>query len=179
MELRDKKVAILAEDQYEDLELWYPRLRLQEAGATVTIVGAEAGARYTSKHGYPVTADAAATDLDGGSFDAVVVPGGYAPDHMRQHEGMVALVRDANDAGRVVAAICHGGWVLASAEVLEGRRVTGYASIKDDLRHAGAEFVDDEVVRDGNLITSRQPADLPAFCRELIQAIREHAWAGV
>jgi len=169
--LEGKRIAVLVEDLYEDLELWYPVLRLREAGAEVVVVGPEAGKTYESKHGYPARADIAAADASGGDFDALVIPGGYAPDRMRRHEAMVRLVREAHDAGRPVAAICHAGWMLVSAGVLRGRTVTGFFAIRDDLVNAGASYVDREVVRDGNLITSRTPEDLPAFCREIVGAL--------
>lgn len=172
-ELQGCRVAVLVEDQYEPLELWYPVLRLREAGAEVVVVGPEAGQTYRSKDGYPVRADAAAADVRADDFDAVVIPGGYAPDRMRRHEAMVRLVREAYQQGKVVAAICHAGWMLAEADVIRGRTVTGFHSIKTDLVNAGARYVDQEVVRDGNLITSRVPSDLPAFLRTLIAALRE------
>jgi protease I len=120
-----------------------------------------------------VTVDAAADQVKGTDFDAVVIPGGYAPDLMRRSAAMIRLVREAFDAGRVVAAICHAGWVLCSAGVLRGKTATGFFSIKDDMVNAGARFVDQEVVTDGNLITARKPDDLPAFCRELIAALEK------
>ncbi|MHB0958509.1 MAG: type 1 glutamine amidotransferase domain-containing protein [Pirellulaceae bacterium] len=171
MELQRKKVAILVEQLYEDLELWYPYYRLKEAGAEVVIVGPKARETYPSKHGYPAKSDQAADDVSAGDFDAVVIPGGYSPDHMRRSKAMVRLVRDMDAQGKTIAAICHGGWMLCSADVLKNRRVTSYSSIKDDVTHAGAQWVDEEVVEDGNLITSRQPADLPAFMRAVVQAL--------
>ncbi len=171
MDLSGKRIAVLVEDQYQEQELWYPVYRLREAGATVQIVGPEAGRTYASKHGYPVKTDVAAADVSGRDFDAVVIPGGYSPDLMRRHAAMVGLVRDAFDAGRIVAAICHAGWMLASAGVLRGRRATCFFSIKDDLANAGATYVDEPVVRDGNLITSRQPDDLPRFLPAIIEAL--------
>jgi protease I len=172
MDLKGMHIAVLAEDLYEDLELWYPALRLREAGADVAIVG---GGRdiYKSKHGYPVKADAPAEQINVADYDAVIIPGGFSPDLMRRHQAMVDLVRDAFERGKVVAAICHGGWMLASANILRGRRVTGFYSIKDDLVNAGASFEDREVVRDGNLVTSRKPDDLPAFCRTIVEALLE------
>jgi protease I len=170
---RARKVAILVENLYEDLELWYPVLRLREAGAEVKLVGPEAGQTYASKHGYPAKADVSAGQVRGADFDAVVIPGGYAPDHMRRHPAMVELVRDASRAGRLVAAICHGGWVLISAGVVRDRRLTGFFAIRDDLVNAGACYEDREVIRDGNLVTSRTPADLPAFCRTILEALDE------
>lgn len=173
MELRGRRVAVLAETLYEDLELWYPILRLQEAGAEVVVIGPRAGETYSSKHGYPVRADLSAAEARADDFDALIIPGGYAPDHMRRHPEMISLVRQVHDQGKIVAAICHAGWMLASANVVQGRTVTGYFSIKDDLVNAGARYVDEEVVRDGNLITSRFPGDLPAFLREIVGALRE------
>jgi len=172
MELEGKLVVILAEQLYEDLELWYPLLRLREAGATVQVAGGGKDS-YQSKHGYPVTVDKNAEKIKVKDLAALIIPGGYAPDHMRRHPAMVKLVREAAEQGKIVAAICHGGWMLASAEVISGRKVTGFYAISDDLRHAGAEYVDQEVVRDGNVITSRIPDDLPAFCREIIAALKE------
>lgn len=169
-ELHGKRVAILVENIYEDLEFWYPYYRLKEAGAEVVVVGSGAES-YQSKHGYPAKADTAADKVSAAEFDGVIIPGGYAPDHMRRHPAMVKLVREAVEQGKVVAAICHAGWMLASAGVLRGRTVTGFFSIKDDLINAGANYVDREVVRDGNIITSRFPADLPAFMRETIAAL--------
>lgn len=170
MQLRDKTIAVLAEQQYEELELWYPVLRFREAGAKVEIVGA-GKERYESKNGYPVMVTVQADQVQGAGFDAVIIPGGYAPDHMRRHVPMVNLVKEAVAAGKIVAAICHGGWLLCSARCIEGRQVTGFFAIRDDLENAGATYVDAEVVRDGNLITSRTPTDLPAFCRAIIEAL--------
>jgi protease I len=171
MLLKGKSVAVLVEDIYEDLELWYPVYRLREEGADVALVGPEAGKVYASKHGYPATADRAASEVSAAEYDAVIIPGGYSPDRMRRHPEMVALVADATRDGKTVAAICHGGWMLCSADVLRGRRVTSFFAIRDDMVHAGAEWIDDEVVRDGNLVTSRTPDDLPAFLRSVIDAL--------
>lgn len=170
MELEGRKVAILAEDLYEDQELWYPYYRLKEAGARVHVVGPKVGS-YSSKHGYPVQARKAAGDVQADAIDAVIIPGGYAPDRMRRHKDMVRLVREAAEKDKVVAAICHAGWMLASADVIRGRTVTGFFAIRDDLVHAGGNYVDEEVAVDGNLITSRKPDDLPAFCRAIIRAL--------
>lgn len=171
MELKGKRIAILAEDLYQDLELWYPLLRFREAGAEVSVVGSGRAKEHTGKFGYPVVVDKSAQEVSADQFEAVVIPGGYAPDHMRRYPAMVSLVRDAALKGKVVAAICHGGWMLASAQVLKGKTVTSFFAIKDDLVHAGANFVDVEVAVDGNLITSRKPEDLPAFCRAIIAAL--------
>jgi protease I len=173
MELDGKHIAILAEDHYEDLELWYPLIRMREAGADVNVVGMPGVESYKSKHDYPVPVDVAATEMSAGKVDAVIVPGGYAPDRIRRHRAMLDLVRSAFDQGKVVAMICHAGWVPISAGIVEGKRVTSVSAIKDDLVNAGAVWVDAEVVRDGNLISSRHPGDLPAFCREIIRALKE------
>ncbi len=173
MELTGYRIAILAENEYEDTELWYPYYRFQEAGADVTVVGSGSAKSFTSKHGYPVRADADISSVRAEDFDAIVVPGGWSPDYMRRTPKMIDLVRDAANQGKVIAAICHGGWVLISAGIVRGRTVTGFRSIRDDLVNAGAVYVDQEVVRDGNLITSRQPSDLPAFCRTTIATLVE------
>lgn len=165
-----KSVAILVEDLYQELEVWYPLLRFREAGLQVVVVAPERR-EYTSKLGYPVLADTTMTEVSGDDFSAVIIPGGYAPDRMRRYPEMVNLVRDADQAGKIVAAICHGGWMLASAGILRDRTVTCYFAIRDDLIHAGARYVDQEVVRDGNLITARKPDDLPAFCRSILEAL--------
>ena len=164
-------MAVLAENMYEDLELWYPLIRLREAGAQVSVVAPSAGAVYKSKHGLEVKADLSAEAAKAKQFDAVVIPGGFAPDYMRRSEAMVKFVRDANDEGKVVAAICHAGSMLVSAQVLKGKTVTCFKSIKDDVTNAGGKYVDKPVVKDGNLITSSVPDDLPAFCREIISAL--------
>ncbi len=169
--LEGKNVAILVEDIYEDPEFWFPFFRLKEAGATVTVVAPERGKTYTSKHGYPVESEKSAEEVKAEAFDAVIIPGGYAPDRMRRHAAMVSLVREAYHQNKVVAAICHAGWMLASADVVQGKNVTCFYSIKDDMVHAGANYKDAEVVVDGNLITSRKPDDLPAFCQALISAL--------
>ncbi|GAU07633.1 type 1 glutamine amidotransferase domain-containing protein [Desulfoplanes formicivorans] len=172
MELKGKRIIILIENMYNEFEFWYPYYRLQEAGVQVVVVGA-GESRYTSKFGIPVTPDEEVNNLKMADFDGVVIPGGYAPDIMRRHPAMVQLVRDAHDAGKIVAAICHAGWMLASANILANRRVTSFFAIKDDLIHAGAHWTDEPVVRDGNLITSRKPDDLPAFMRTILEALAQ------
>lgn len=171
MKLQGKRIAILSENMYQEMELWVPYYRLKEEGAEVKVIGAGGAKSYTSKHGYPVNVDVQADQVSAVEFDAVVVPGGYAPDVMRRHPAMVKLVSEAAQQGKVVAAICHAGWMLVSAGVLSGRKATSFFSIKDDLVAAGANWVDAEVVVDGNLITSRKPDDLPAFCRTIVQAL--------
>lgn len=167
-----KRVAILVENDYQDQEVWVPLYRLREEGYETVVVGTGAS-QYLSKYRYPIQAEIAASRARSEEFAGVVIPGGWAPDRLRQDPAVLKLVRDLFEARRVVAAICHAGWVLASAGIARGRRLTAYQAIRDDMIHAGADFVDAEVVRDGNLITSRKPDDLPAFCREIIKALKE------
>lgn len=171
MNLQGKRVVILAEKSYEDLELWYPKLRLEEARAEVVIAGTGESA-YTSKHGYPVEVDANIGDLDPGDFDGVVVPGGWAPDYLRRHEEVTSFVAALDRAGKMVAAICHGGSVLVSAGILSGRQLTSVTAIRDDLINAGATWVDAETVVDRNLVSARRPDDLPAFLPAIIAVLR-------
>lgn len=173
--LKGKRVAVLVEKFYEDLELWYPVLRLREAGCTVSIVGPKAGETYASKHGYPAKADTSAAEVKASDFDAVVIPGGYSPDHMRRCAPMVSLVTEAAKQGKVLAAICHGPWMLCSARCLKGRKVTGFFAIRDDVENAGGIWQDAAVVRDGNLVTSRTPDDLPDFMKGIFAALGEPA----
>src|SRR2546429_1881969 len=171
MKLEGKRIALLAANMYQEMELWVPYYRLREEGAEVKVIGAGGAKSYTSKHGYPVNVDVQAEAVSAVEFDAVVVPGGYAPDVMRRHAAMVKLVREAHQQGKVVAAICHAGWMLVSAGILKGKRATSFFSIKDDLVAAGTNWVDAEGVVDGNLITSRKPDDLPAFCPPIISPL--------
>ena len=172
-ELKGKKIAVLAADLYEDTELWYPYYRMKEAGAEVKIVGTASSAdSVQSKYGYPANIDLRASEISSDEFDAVIVPGGYAPDKLRRCTATLDFVRRLFEQGKVVSAICHAGWVLVSANVLEGKRATSVSAIKDDMVNAGAEWIDEEAVVSGNLITSRSPADLPAFCRETIKALK-------
>jgi protease I len=173
MRLKGKKAALLVEEIYNEFEVWIPYYRLKEEGVDVTVVGSGTASTYHGKYGIPIKADKKAADVTAAEFDAVVIPGGYAPDKMRIHPEMVALVRDAVAGGKVVACICHGGWMLVSAGVLKGKRATSYIAIKDDMVNAGALWEDSELVRDGNLITSRKPEDLPAFCRAMVEAMEE------
>jgi len=179
MNLSGKRAVVFAENLYNEFELWYPVYRLRGTGMTVEIVGTGSASTYTSKHGLPVQVDASADQINVKDVDVVVIPGGYAPDMLRRYPAVLKLVRDAFNAGKVVAAICHAGWVLASAEILKGRKVTSVAAIKDDMVHAGAAWVDQEVVQDGNLITSRKPEDLPAFTDAIIAAVGGGEVAGL
>jgi protease I len=171
MELNGKRVAVLIEQQYQEMEVWYPVYRLREAGCQVTLVGPEAGTAYPSKLGYPAKSDKAAKDVSAADFDGIVLPGGFAPDFIRRNEPMLTLVRAMAQQGKVLAAICHGPWVLCSTTALRGKKATCFFAIKDDVINAGAKYVDEEVVVDGNVITSRKPDDLPAFVVAIMQAL--------
>ncbi len=166
-----KKVAVLVEENYQVLEVWYPYLRLREAGIKTLLVGTGRGT-YKSKEGYPAQEEIAITKAKSDDFDAVVIPGGYAPDFLRRYPEVNNFVREMFNQKKIVASICHGGWVLVSAGILKGKSATCFSAIKDDLINAGAKFIDQEVVVDSNLITSRNPYDLPAFCREIIKQLK-------
>ena len=164
-----KKIAVLVADMFEDNELFYPYYRLQEEGFKVVLVGADKGVAYQSKHGAPAVSEIASSEAVADDFDAVVIPGGYSPDKMRTSQETVRFVKDMNTKKKLIAAICHGPWmVISGCGDLNGRTLTGYFSIKDDIINAGAKYVDEEVVVDGNLITSRTPKDLPAFAKAII-----------
>jgi deglycase len=173
MELANVRACVLVEQQYQEMEVWYPVYRLREAGCRVTLVGPEAGQSYPSKLGYPCKSDRAAGDVAAGDFDVLVIPGGFAPDYLRRHDAILKLVGAMAEQGKVVAAICHGPWVLCSTQALKGKKATCFFAIKDDVINAGATYVDAEVVRDGSLITSRRPDDLPAFLQAILQAAKE------
>jgi protease I len=158
-------------DIYEDLELWYPKLRLIEAGYTVVVAGDHANATYAGKHGYPCRSDAAIADMQEADFDGLLIPGGFMPDKLRRDPKVLELVRQFHDRKKLVAAICHGGWIPISAGIYRGARVTGSLGIKDDLVNAGATFIDAPVVVDRNLVSSRKPDDLPAFCLGMLNVL--------
>lgn len=171
MELAGKNVLILIGPDFEDREVFYPYYRFQEAGATVKTAGI-GEKTYKGKYGVPIEVDGSCEDFANQKWDAVVVPGGWAPDKIRANKAALEIVRKTLKEGSVVAAICHAGWVLASADVVNGKTVTSFKNIADDLKNAGAKWVDQEVVVDGGLVTSRTPADLPAFCREAIKLVK-------
>lgn len=170
--LDEKKVLILVERDFQDLELFYPKYRFIEEGATVKVAGAGEQS-YKGKYGITVNVDGNIEDFAPEDFDAVIIPGGWAPDFMRRSKAMVDFVRKMAQQGKVVAAICHAGWMLASANIIKGKTVTCFEAIKDDVVNAGAKFVDKPVVVDGDIITSRKPDDLPDFCKEIIRKLKE------
>jgi protease I len=167
---RKQRVLVFVEHLYEDLELWYPKLRLIEAGMDVVVAGPEKIV-YAGKNGYPCRADRTLDETSASDFDALVIPGGFAPDKLRRLPKVLELVRDFDKAGKPIAMICHAGWVPISAKILKGRKVTGVSAIRDDLENAGATFLDQAVVVDGHIISSRTPADLPDFCRAILAAM--------
>lgn len=169
--LADRRLLTFVGDSYEDLELWYPKLRLIEAGAEVVVAGERSGHKYAGKNGYPCVSDAAVAEQRANDFDGVVVPGGFMPDKLRRNSDVLQLVRDFAAAGKLVAAICHGGWIPISAGVYGGVRVTGSPGIKDDLVNAGAIWEDAPVVIDRHFVSSRKPDDLPEFCRGILQVL--------
>ena len=171
MNIKGKKVALLVERQYHTLEFWYPLIRMREAGADVLVVGPEAEKTFTSKVGYPAKSEKAAKDINVDEIDAVIIPGGWAPDYMRRTSAIVELVQKALEQGKVVAAICHAGWLLCSTGMLKGRKLTSFSSIKDDMENAGAIWSDEPCVIDENLITSRTPDDLPYFTRAIVSSL--------
>jgi len=170
MRLRGKRLIALVEADYEDLELWYPVIRLREEGAEVVVAGL-GEQEYRGKHGLPATPDAHVDDLDMADFDGILVVGGWAPDKLRRSEKVLELVRDADAADKTLGVICHGGWVPASAGILKGRTMTCTVGIRDDVVNAGATYVDEPVVVDGNLVTARRPPDLPEYGAALVNAL--------
>jgi protease I len=169
-DLTGKRVAILIENVYEDMELLYPYYRLKEAGASVQLVGPEVQ-KYSGKHGYPMSSEVAARDVGADDFDGVVIPGGYAPDKLRRYPEVLDIVKGVFDKGGLVAAICHAGWVPISAGILKGKTGTCVPAIKDDMINAGMRYVDEPVVVDGSLVTSRTPVDLPQYLPAIIEVL--------
>jgi protease I len=173
MDLKGKRIAILVDRMYQELEVWYPLYRFREAGAEVVVVAAKAGEGYPSKLGYPCDSHLSYDAARAEDFDGVLAPGGFAPDYIRRHPRAIEFVRHIAAQGKLTAAICHGPWVLCSAGVLKGRRATSFIAIKDDVVNAGAHWEDSEVVVDENIVTARKPDDLPAFCLACIEVARK------
>lgn len=161
----------MVDQKYHVLEVWYPYYRLKETGIQVDFVAAEAKKEYPSKEGYPCVSDIAAAEANVDDYDCMVVPGGFAPDFMRRSLDVIKFANDMVNTGKVIAAICHGGWLLCSTKAYKGKKATCFFAIKDDIKNAGAQYVDQECVVDGNLITSRMPDDLPAFCTAVLKAL--------
>ena len=166
------RVAVLIEDHYQVLEAWYQNLRLREEGIETVFVGPDKKKEYLSKEGYPAEAELSIKKARVNDFEGVIIPGGYAPDILRRDQDILGFVRKMHEKGKLVAAICHAGWVLVSAGVLKDKNATCFVAIKDDLINAGAKYLDREVVVDGNLITSRNPYDLPVFCKKIINFLK-------
>ncbi|MCG3129181.1 MAG: putative cysteine protease YraA [Phycisphaerae bacterium] len=166
--LANRSVLMLVADDYEDLELWYPLLRVREAGATAVVAGPETRTLYRGKHGYPCESEAAIRDVAARDFDGVMIPGGWMPDKLRRDPATLALVRALAESGKLVASICHGPWIMISAGVCRGVRMTSTPAIRDDLLNAGATWVDEPVVVDRHFISSRRPPDLPVFAARII-----------
>ncbi len=175
MMLSGKKILMFVENDYEDLELWYPKLRLTEAGAEVVVAGPEKHKEYNSKHGYICRSDASVRDVSASAFNGLVIPGGFAPDRLRRLPEVLEITREIMSSGKLLAHICHAGWIPISAGVMRGFRCTSTPGIKDDLINAGAVWEDKPVVVDRNMVSSRRPPDLPDFCREIIRILTQQA----
>jgi protease I len=173
MRLKGKKVISLVHHDFEDLELWYPILRLREEGAIVELAGEKAGETYIGKYGVPAEADIAFGDVNASDYDAILVPGGWAPDKLRRFPEVLEMVQHMEQEKKPIGQICHAGWVLVSAKVLDGKKVTSTPGIKDDMENAGAEWIDEPVVVDGHLVSSRRPPDLPDYMREFIEVLNQ------
>ncbi|WP_163100067.1 type 1 glutamine amidotransferase domain-containing protein [Peribacillus alkalitolerans] len=171
MRLQSKRIIQLVSNDFEDLELWYPVLRLKEEGAIVHIVGEKAGEKYIGKYGVPIFSDYAFSDINPDDYDAILVPGGWSPDLLRRFDDVLSMVRTMNDQQKPIGQICHAGWVLISAKILSGKKVTSTPGIKDDMTNAGATWLDEPVVVDGNIVSSRRPPDLPDYMREFINVL--------
>ncbi|MEX0929158.1 MAG: type 1 glutamine amidotransferase domain-containing protein [Balneolales bacterium] len=174
-ELKNKRILLFVADLFEDMELMYPKIRLKEAGAEVVVAGEEEGTSYKGKHGHPCTANASLVNIRSKDFDALVIPGGFAPDKLRRDKKVLDITRTFHETNKPIAYICHAGWVPVSAGIVKGFRVTSTRAIKDDLVNAGADWVDEPLVIDRNHITSRNPDDLPQFCQGIIQTMSEVA----
>jgi len=166
-----KTILILLENIYEDLELWYPKIRLEEEGYKTIVAAPQAKTTYLGKHGYPCVSDIDFNQMEKGEFDALVIPGGFSPDKLRRYNPVLSIVQKLNSQQKPIAFICHGGWVAISANILSGKKATSTIAIRDDMVNAGCLWEDKSVVVDGNLISSRTPKDLPDFCKALLSAL--------
>ncbi|ASS69164.1 MULTISPECIES: type 1 glutamine amidotransferase domain-containing protein [unclassified Paenibacillus] len=175
MTLQGKRVICLIDDEFEDLELWYPVYRVREEGAEVLFAGPEKGKVHIGKYGVPATADLSYGELDAGGIDGLLVPGGWAPDKIRRYPEVLKLVQEMDAGGKPIGQICHAGWVLVSAKILQGRTVTSTPGIRDDMENAGARWVDEAVVVDGNLISARRPPDLPPYAKAFVEALKQRS----
>ncbi len=173
MKLNNKRVLTIVSDDFDDLEAWYPILRLREAGATVDVAGELANHDYQGKYGLKLQSNLSFDDVTILDYDAILVPGGWAPDYLRRLDSVLGFIKTMNDENRIIGQICHAGWVLSSAGILEGKTVTSTPGIKHDLMYAGANWVDTAAVRDGNIISARRPPDLPDYLPLLIEALSE------
>ncbi|UXH44941.1 type 1 glutamine amidotransferase [Rossellomorea vietnamensis] len=171
MKLVGKKVIQLVSADFEDLELWYPVLRLREEGATVHIVGEKGNEEYIGKYGVPIVSEYAFKDINPEDYDAILVPGGWSPDKLRRYEEVIAMVKSMDERKKPIGQICHAGWVLISAKILQGVKVTSTPGIKDDMENAGAIWMNEPVVTDGHIVSSRRPPDLPDYMREFIDTL--------
>lgn len=173
MRLENKKVIALVSKDFEDLELWYPLLRLQEEGATVHLVGEESGKEYPGKYGVPATSEYAFDEINPADYDGILVPGGWSPDKLRRYDKVLDMVRHMDEQQKPIGQICHAGWVLISADILQGRKVTSTPGIKDDMMNAGATWVDEAVVQDGHIVSARRPPDLPPYAKAFADLLAE------
>ncbi|KQL45719.1 glutamine amidotransferase [Brevibacillus choshinensis] len=174
MRLAGKHIVCYVEHEFEDLELWYPVLRLREEGATVDLVGPEANHTYTGKYGVPCQSDKSIRDVKAKDYDGVLVPGGWAPDKLRRYPEILSFIQEMDQAKKPIGHICHAGWVLISAKILQGVKTTSTPGIRDDIENAGAIWVDEEVVVDGHIIGSRRPPDLPAYAKAFADAVAQY-----
>src|SRR5690625_243229 len=173
MRLKGKKIVAVVEDLYNDLEHWYPVYRMREEGAEVIIAGPEANKTYNGQSGIPAQTDVAFSDIDAKDYDGILIPGGWAPDRLRRYPELLEFVRKMNDAKKPIGQICHAGWVLVSANILKGKKVTSTPAIKDDMRNAGADWVNEECVVDGNIVSSRRPDDMPVYAKAFADLVAE------
>lgn len=173
MRLKGKKIVAVVEDLYNDLEHWYPVYRMREEGAEVIIAGPEANKTYNGQSGIPAQTDVAFSDIDAKDYDGLLIPGGWAPDRLRRYPELLEFVRKMNDAKKPIGQICHAGWVLVSANILKGKKVTSTPAIKDDMRNAGADWVNEECVVDGNIVSSRRPDDMPVYAKAFADLVAE------